>query len=59
MYVENKPNPLAAMFFDKSWWRIILVESHQRNILQNFIDIRRVVSDKKIFKVYYIDIQGK
>ena len=27
--------------------------------LPNFIEIRTVVSDKKIFKKFYIDIQGK
>ena len=31
IYRENKPRPLAAMFFDKSW-RTILVEDHQGNI---------------------------
>ena len=44
------------------FWRIqmswtILVEDHHRNIfLQNYIEIDPVVSDKKIFKDFYIDI---
>ena len=36
----------------------ILVEDHQRNIFQNYIEIGPVVSDK-IFKFFYIDIRGK
>ena len=48
---------MAAMFFDESkWleqscWRII-----KGTFLQNYIEIGPVVSDKKIFKVFYIDI---
>ena len=51
------PVPLAAMFFDESkcleqsWYRIT-----KGTCLQNYIEIGRVVSDKKIFKVFYIDI---
>ena len=54
---ENKPRPLVAMFFDKSKW---LEQSWYRitkgTFLQNYIIIGPVVSDKKIFKVFYIDI---
>ena len=57
LYRENKPRPLAAMFFDESKW---LEQSWQRitkgTFLQNYIEICPVVSDKKIFKVFYIDI---
>ena len=61
MYRENKPWPLAAMFF----WRItiawtILVEGHQGNISAKFFfEIGPVVSGKKIFKIFYTDIQRK
>ena len=57
IYKENKPSPLAAMFFDESKW---LEQSCNRitkgTFLQNYIEIGPVVSDKKIFKVFYIDI---
>ena len=57
IYSENKPRPLAAMFFDESKW---LEQSCNRitkgTFLQNYIEISPVVSDKKIFKVFYIDI---
>ena len=57
IYRKNKPRPLAAMFFDKSKW---LEQSSLRitkgTFLQNYIEIGPVVSDKKIFKVFYIDI---
>ena len=57
MYRENKPRPLAAMFFDESkcleqsWQRIT-----EGTFLQNYIEIGLMVSDKKIFKDFYIDI---
>ena len=57
LYRENKPHPLVAMFFDKSkwlepsWYRIT-----KGIFLQNYIAIGPVVSDRKIFKVFYIDI---
>ena len=54
---ENKPRPLAAMFFDKSKW---LEQSWYRitkgTFLQNYMEIGPVVSDKKIFKLFYTDI---
>ena len=57
IYSENKPRPLAAMFFDKSKW---LEQSCNRitkgTFLQNYMEIGPVVSDKKIFKLFYIDI---
>ena len=57
IYSENKPCPLAAMFFDKSKW---LEQSWYRitkgTFLQNNMEIGPVVLDKKIFKVFYIDI---
>ena len=60
IYKENKPRPLVAMFFDESKW---LEQSWKRitkgTLLQNYIEIGPVVSDKKIFKVFYIDIWGK
>ena len=44
------------MFFDESKW---LEQSWYRitkgTFLQNYIEIGPVVSDKKIFKVFYID----
>ena len=54
---ENKPCPLAAMFFgeskclEQSWSRIT-----KKTFLQNYIEIGHVVSDKKIFKVFCTDI---
>ena len=33
-----------------------LVEGHQMNIPPSYIEIRSVISDKKIFKVFYLDI---
>ena len=48
------------MFFDESkwpeqsWYRIT-----KGTFLQNYMEIGPVVSDKKIFKVFYIDTQGK
>ena len=57
IYRENKPRPLAAKFFDESKW---LEQSCKRitkeTFLQNYIEISPVVSDKKIFKVFYTDI---
>ena len=57
IYSENKPRPLAAMFIDKSKW---LEQSWYRftkgTFLQNYMEIVPVVSDKKIFKLFYIDI---
>ena len=57
---ESKPLPLGSQMF----WQIIthwtgLVEGHQRNISPNYIEIGPLVSDKKIFKVFYIDILWK
>ena len=57
MYRENKPRPLAAMFFDESWrleqsWEKVIKET----FLPCYIEIGPVISDKKIFKVFYIDI---
>ena len=41
----------------------ILIKSHQRNISakleSSYIEICPVVSDKKIFNVFYIALQGK
>ena len=34
----------------------ILIEGHQGNIFAKFIEIGHVVSDKKIFKLFYIDV---
>ena len=57
IYSENKPRPLAAMFFDESKW---LEQSWYRitkgTFLQNYMEILPVVLDKKIFKFFYIDI---
>ena len=57
IYRENKPRPLAAMFFDKSkrleqsWYRIT-----NGTFLQNYVAIDPVVSDKMIFVSFlYID----
>ena len=48
------------MFFDESKW---LEQSYSRitkgTFLQNYIEIGPVVSDKKIFKVFYIDNIGQ
>ena len=57
IYGENKPCPLAAMFFDESKW---LEQSSLRitkgTFSQNYIEIGPVVSDKKIFKLFYIHV---
>ena len=55
--MENKPHPLAAMFFDKSLlleqsWKWVTKET----LLPNYNEMGPVVSDKNIFKVFYIDI---
>ena len=55
--MEKKPCPLAAMFFDESGlleqsWKRVTKET----FLPNYIEIGPVVSDEKIFKVFYIDI---
>ena len=47
---------MAAMFFDQSKW----LEQYWKRIikgpfLQNYMEIGPVVSEKKIFKVFYID----
>ena len=51
---------MAAMFFDQSKW----LEQYWKRIikgtfLQNYMEIGLVVSEKKIFKVFYIDTYGK
>ena len=57
MYRENKPRPLAAMFFDESrllgqsWYRVT-----KETFLPSYNEISPRVSDKKTFKVFYIDI---
>ena len=58
IYSENKLRPLAAIFFfdkskwlEQSWYRIT-----KGTFLQNYIETGPVVSDKKIFKLFYIDI---
>ena len=47
-------------FFDESKW---LEQSYKRitkgTFLQNYIEIGPVVSDKKIFKIFYTDYMGK
>ena len=47
------------MLYDRFNW--ILIEGHQRNISAKLYwkKICPVVSDKNIFKVFYIAIQGK
>ena len=60
IYREDKPCPLVAMVFDESKW----LEQSWKSItkgtfLQHYIEIGPVVSDKKIFKVFYIDILEK
>ena len=50
MYRENKPHPLAAMFFDKSWgleqsWKRVTKET----FLPSYTEIGPLVSHKKIF----------
>ena len=50
LYRENKPRPLAALFFyeskwlEQSWYRIT-----KGTFMQNYIAVGRVVSDKMIF----------
>ena len=56
LYRESKPRPLAAMFFDESKWLEQSWLITKGTFLQNYIEIGPVVSDKKIFKVFYIDI---
>ena len=54
---ETKPQPVAAMFFDEYWQ---LEQSWKRvtkgTFLPSYTVIVPVVSDKKMFKVFYIDI---
>ena len=55
LYRENKPCPLAAMFFDESrlhvleqsWYRVTM-----ETFLPSYNEIGPVVSDKKIFQVF-------
>ena len=60
IYRENKPRPLAAMFFDESKW---LEQSWYRitkgTFLQNYMEIGPVVSDKMIFQVFLYRYIGK
>ena len=55
--MENKPRPLAAMFFDVSWG---LEQSWYRvtkaTFLPSYNELDPTVSYEKIFKVFYIDI---
>ena len=48
---ENKPRPLAAIFFDESKW---LEQSWKRitkeTFLQNYIEIGPVVSERRFLK---------
>ena len=57
---ENKPRPLAAMFFDEYKW---LEQSCKKitkgTFLQNYMEIGPVVSDKKIFQVFLYRYIGK
>ena len=57
MYRENKLRPLAAMFFDESWW---LEQSLYMVIKETFLlsynEISPMVYDKKIFIVFHINI---
>ena len=49
-----------AMFFDESkWLELSSSRITKETFLQNYIEIGPVVSDKKIFKLFYIDIWGK
>ena len=61
IYRENKPRPLAAIFFfdeskwlEQSWYRIT-----KGTCLQNYIAIDPVVSDKKIFLSFLYRYIGK
>ena len=58
-YRPAPPIPTAAMFF--SFLRIMTTKSWKRvtkgTFLPNYIEIGPVVSDKKIFKVFYIAIK--
>ena len=57
IYRENKPRHLAATFFDESkWFEHSWKRITKGTFLQNYIEIGPVVSDKKSFKVFYIDI---
>ena len=56
-YIAIKPYALTAMFFDESWqleqtWLRVT----KGTFLLSYIEICSVVSDKKIFKVFYLDI---
>ena len=60
IYREISPASGGQVFCRTMTAWTILVEGHQRNIsAQNYIEIGPVVSEKKIFKVFYTDIQGK
>ena len=56
---SKKAQPLSHDF----WWIMMtwikLEEGHQETFLQNYTEIGKVASDKKIFKVFHINILGK
>ena len=57
LYRGNKPRPLVAMFF-----LLFFLTNHDSlkiykgTFLPSYMEISPVVSDKKIYKVFYIDI---
>ena len=55
MYRENKPHPIAAMFF----WQIRIAWTFLVEGYKSIIEISEEVFDKKNFKVLYTDIYGK
>ena len=48
---------MAAMFSDESkWLEQSWLKITKGTFLQNYIEIGPVVSDQKVFKVFYLDI---
>ena len=50
------PSPGGHVFWQIQMVWTILVEDHKKNILQNYMEIGPMVSDKKIFTFFNIDI---
>ena len=59
IYRENKPRPLAAIFFNElSWLEQSWLRVSKGTFLPSYTEISPVVSDKKIFKIFCIEIRG-
>ena len=59
LYKFYSPAPQRPFFFHASWWLELNIErGSPKEQFCRYIEIGPVVSDKKIFKMSYIDIQG-